>query len=690
MVVIGGVWWSVGSAAPAGAQGSPDRWNDAPARALVAMAIARRGQADTGLTDYQATAHGYLSFLAQIGPGFPEPPKLVRSDELAVEVYWHAPNLSKQRIIGRRDTLLLPGDIGYYEDRYGIIQNNFPDSIRLGEGRDVRDVPHPLGLHGLDDYDFLIADSLRITIAGGVVEAYAVRVRPRDVNAARVVGTVYLARGSGGLVRMAITFTRAAILDHRIETLSVTLDNALVDHRYWLPHRQELDVVRSVTWLDYPVRGIIRTRWQICCYQLNRGLDVRGFSGPEIVAAPANVLANYPWTGRILDSLPSDVSVATPADVERVENNARAMISQAALDRVRTAAVSAPSVSDFVRVNRVEGLALGAGATFPLDPAWSVTARGRYGFADQQGKAVVGVGWQSATGVALSVLAFRRYRDDGDVVEGSLFVNSIAAQEFGADHTDPYDTRGVGLGLELRDLLGLRWLLSATRESEGALSVHAVPVTGVYGPTIPAFALLGTQLTLSADRLSGPGPGGVTWRGHVELRGDWYTAADTVLPGGVTVGRAFVAVAAEKPLGGDVLALRATLGGVTANGVLPAQEYVYLGGPVSGPGYDYHAFAGQLAGSGRVEMRLPIPAPSIPLGRYGRTPGDALLAPYATVDYIDRSASFRPLDTGWYPAVGIAIITVFDLLRLDVAHGLRSPGRWTMWFDVTPELWGIL
>lgn len=129
---------------------------------------------------------------------------------------------------------------------------------------------------------------------------------------------------------------------------------------------------------------------------------------------------------------------------------------------------------------------------------------------------------------------------------------------------------------------------------------------------------------------------------------------------------------------------------MTANGVLPAQAYVYLGGPVSGPGYDYHAFAGQLAGSGRLEWRLPIPAPPIPLGRYGTTPPDALLAPYATVDYIDRSASFRPLDTGWYPAVGVAIITVFDLLRLDVARGLRSPGQWTIWFDVTPELWGIL
>lgn len=232
------------------------------------------------------------------------------------------------------------------------------------------------------------------------------------------------------------------------------------------------------------------------------------------------------------------------------------MISAAALTRVRTAAVSAPGVSDFVRVNRVEGLALGAGATFPLDPEWSVTARARYGFADQEGKGVAGVRWQSGTGIGASVLAFRRYRDDGDIVEGSLFVNSIAAQEFGADHTDPYDTRGVAAAFDVADMLGLRWSLSVTRESERALSVHALPVTGVYGPTIPALALLGTQVALSADRLSAPGPGGMTWRARVELRGEWYSAADTALPGGVTVGRAFMAVAAEQPFGRNVLAVR--------------------------------------------------------------------------------------------------------------------------------------
>ena len=109
---------------------------------LVDLAIARRAAqlADTGLANFHATAHGSLTFLAQLGEGFPDPPKVVRTDELAVEVYWRAPNESKQRIVGRRDTLLLPTDIQYHRDHLAIVQNNFPSIIRLGDGDEVRDV----------------------------------------------------------------------------------------------------------------------------------------------------------------------------------------------------------------------------------------------------------------------------------------------------------------------------------------------------------------------------------------------------------------------------------------------------------------------------------------------------------------------------------------------------------------------
>lgn len=61
-------------AAPAAAQAA---WNDTRTLALVRAAVARRSLqlADTALRDYAAQAHGYVTFLAQLGDGFPLPPR---------------------------------------------------------------------------------------------------------------------------------------------------------------------------------------------------------------------------------------------------------------------------------------------------------------------------------------------------------------------------------------------------------------------------------------------------------------------------------------------------------------------------------------------------------------------------------------------------------------------------------------
>ena len=44
---------------------------------------------------------------------------------------------------------------------------------------------------------------------------------------------------------------------------------------------------------------------------------------------------------------------------------------------------------------------------------------------------------------------------------------------------------------------------------------------------------------------------------------------------------------------------------------------------------------------------------------------------------------------GAYPSVGVAGLFFFDLLRMDVARGLRD-GRWMLGVDVERALWGIL
>src|SRR5438445_390025 len=70
-------------------------WNDPRSRSIVEGATQRRAEqlADTALRDYTANAHGYVTFLAQLGEGFRTPPKVIKADELDLEVYWRAPGL---------------------------------------------------------------------------------------------------------------------------------------------------------------------------------------------------------------------------------------------------------------------------------------------------------------------------------------------------------------------------------------------------------------------------------------------------------------------------------------------------------------------------------------------------------------------------------------------------------------------
>jgi hypothetical protein len=680
---------------PLPAQTTP-AWNDERTTALVARAIELRERqlADTGLTDYEAAAHGYLTFLAQVGEGFAEPPRILKADQLALQVYWKAPNLSKQRILGRRDTLLLPTDISYHRDHLGIVQNNFPDVIRLGDGDEVRDVPHPLSRAGLAAYDYAISDSLRLGFGGRAVSVYQVKVRPKDDRLARVIGAVFLDTESAQVVRMAFNFTRAAFLDRNLEDLAIVLENGLVETRFWLPRRQEIEIRRTGTWMDYPVRGIIRGRWEIGNYQVNRGLAAALFRGPEIVQAPLAEQRRYRWRGRVLDSLPPDVRAVTDADVQRVQAEARALVRAEALRRARGTTISARGVSDFARVNRVEGFAAGAGLTRRVGGGLSVSARARYGFDDDEAKGEVALGWQRGAARGLRLFARSDFRDVGDEPEVSPLRNSVAAQEFGSDYTDPYLVRAVGLELQLGRALGFAWRAEAALEEHDSLVVHARPSRSTYEGTLAISPLRAGRVSLRLDRPTTLALLGTELRLSAELRG-MLTERRTN-----TIGRAALVAHLERPFGQTRLVSHSLLAAARGSRGIPAQELVYFGGPTTAPGYEYHELVGAAGLSQRLEWQLPAPFVAVPLGRFGRAPARATLAPFAQIalvggehDPVRRTGPFAASGAlrrdGGYPSVGVGLITLFDLLRCDIARGLRD-GRWSFSVDVSRDFWRIL
>lgn len=667
------------------------QWNDARTMALVDLAIARRTAqlADTGLADYRATAHGSVTFLAQLGEGFPDPPKVVRTDELAVEVYWRAPNQSKQLIVGRRDTLLLPTDIAYHRDHLAIVQNNFPSVIRVGDGDEVLDVPHPLSVAGRDAYDFAVTDSLLIHTNGRDFDVLELKVRPKDDRRPRVVGAVYLERANAAVVRMTFSFTRTALKDPQLEDVSIILENGLVEGRFWLPRRQEIEIRRTGSWMEFPARGIIRGRWEICCVHVNNALQPPLFEGPEIVAVPLAQQRAYPFRGSIIESLPSDVKLAENDDVRRVQDEARELVRAGALARAQRTTPSVRSVSDLVRMNRVEGIALGAGISRPFGAGFLARVSARYGTSDRALKESGSFGWQGASTAGLMLTVRDEFREAGDEAETSGVRNSLAAQEFATDLTDYYRARGAALTIDAGARFGAHWRLALERERQEPLAVHARPVSGTFQPAFAAQTLTAWRLTVEGAHAEGPGPFGSSLRatGTVLVSRARFEDGPRAFDE-VSFARGSVVAELERVFGADRFVARTSAAAVVGRDA-PRQAQVFFGGPVTGPGYDYHELGANAGVGERLEWRHPMTSVPVSLGRFGHVQMPVVLAPFIHLVWLDHRLSDAPTAGGWFPSAGVGVLTLFDVMRFDVARGLRG-GRWTFAVDLTREFWRIL
>jgi len=543
---------------------------------------------------------------------------------------------------------------------------------------------------GLREYDYAIRDLLEIKLGPTTLELYEVRVRPKNDRAPRAIGSVYIDRDNAEVVRMTLSFTRVALKDPSLEDVSVVLENGLIEGRFWLPRHQEIEIRRTGTWLDYPVRGIIRGRWEISDYEVNTNIDpillLNG--GPEIMLAPGGKVSrtgmitnpSFTFPGGILDSLPPDVAAASDADVRKVQEEARALVRGQALARSRTIALSGHRLSDFVHVNRVEGLALGAGLTQRLGGGIAVSGNTGYGFSDHDWKARGGLSYTHPSGAGFSVMGYRELHDVSDIVERSGVINTFAAQEFGSDYTDPYFVRGVSATLSTSTLAPVRGLLEFAYERQDSVAVNARPVTGHYERTIGFAPLHESRLTIGFDVPTQSTLGNFTANISARVTG---IRDQTTMPGApwTNMLRGSFVAQFDRKFGTQQLIFQTVAAGVTSGDPVSPQHLVYLGGPLSAPGYEYHSLVARGAVSQRVEWRFKVPFVGIPLGGWGKSPATLTLAPYVNGAWLYQQQ--------WRPSVGVGALTLFDLLRFDVARGLRD-GRWWFGFDVSRDFWSVL
>ncbi|MGH7520156.1 MAG: hypothetical protein ACREMI_02645 [Gemmatimonadales bacterium] len=653
---------------------STQEWNGDSALALARRAIERRSRAalDTTLRDYKAQAHGFLFFLGQFGEGLTEPPRLIKADQLELEVYWKAPQLSKQRIIGWRDRTELPTDINYHRDHLGIVQNNFGSAIRLGEGDEVRDVPHPLAAGGTDVYDVALGDTTTIVLPQRAVRVVALRVRPKNFSVAAIVGTLFVDLESADLVRMAFNFTPHAYLDPQLEDVSIVLDNALWEGRFWLPYRQEIEIRRRATWLDIPARGIIRGRWEIDGYLFNVGLAASWFRGEEITALPKAERDSFPWPAPLNTAIQDIAEPVRQNDLQHVRAEVGRIAGRRVLTGLKRRRLGARALSDLIHANRVEGLAAGAGLVWRTpDDGFEIRGLGSYGFSDGAGKGIVAI--TSADGLELSV--YRQVRDIADAPVIAPLLNSIASQEFGDDYGDYYRATGVRFGA--RFAVGARgeWYVAATRERIQSLPVRATPATGRFRPN-PAVH------------------DGHYWIGMLTVRRrseGFAVRRDAAGEATIEVGGNYVRLSAAGhllvPLGQQRLLTRVQLGLGTEE--LPPQRTFLMGGRGTLLGDAFREWGGRRAALLHVELRTPVPFIRLSAGP-ARTPGTITLAPYAAVGWVSEPVALTP----WQPTPAARVTfglgaEWLGLIRVEAGYGVQSR-RVHVAFDVTRDFWDIL
>ncbi|HEX8243383.1 MAG TPA: hypothetical protein VF541_07810, partial [Longimicrobium sp.] len=461
------------AALPAAAQQPEAAWNTPRALELMGRAETRRSQAlsDTGMVDYQADARGYIYFY--LDRRDIDERTLVKTDQVALQVFWKAPNQTKQVIVGLRDRKSLPTNIHYHLDHLAVVQDNFGDRIRIGDGDEVSDVLHPAAPGAPGFYDYRLSDSLSIRVpgAGEPVRVYRVDVRPRDLSQHALVGAVYVDQRAGDIVRMDFTFTRSSYVDRELDYINISLENGLWKGRFWLPNRQQVEIRRQLPELGFPAGGVIRGTMTINGYRFNQGLPDWRFMGPRVVSVPMGQARSFAFE-KPLDAEMREQGIGPERELGEVRREAAELIREHALSGLPATRLDIPAASTIARYNRAEGLALGFGVRSSPREQVSTDLYGGWAFGPMHplGRAEVTL---TKPRYRLGGAGFLNQPRDvgvGPVISGAM--NSLTSALAGRDYTDLFYASGGTLQLQRRVLPGWSGTFTARVEDERSAALE--------------------------------------------------------------------------------------------------------------------------------------------------------------------------------------------------------------------------
>lgn len=685
------------------AQAQPPRaegWDDARALELIRRAQARRTETntDTAMSSYQADARGYVYFyLDRRDTG---ERTLVKTDQVALDVFWKAPAFAKQRIIGLRDEKKLPTRIHYHLDHLSVVQDNFGERIRLGDGDEVRDVLHPAAQGAEGFYQYRLADSLTIRLPGAAepLRVYEVQVRPRDLSRPAFLGSVFVDQRRGDLVRMDFTFTPSAYIDRYLDYINISLDNGLWRERFWLPNQQRVEIRRQLPELDFPAGGVIRATMHVSNYRFNQEFPPGLFAGPKVVAVPKAQRESFAFEKGMYEELREE-GIGPNTELAEVRRQAEQLARARLLSGLPGVRLDVGTSSGTLRYGRAEGLVLGAGLSAHPSETFSARFRGGYAFGAGHplGEARLEERSVRTTVGAGAFLNLPRDVGVGPVVSGA--VNTLSALLAGEDYTEPFYATGVELTAGRELLPG--WRLTAGARAERDRSAAREVDFSLFGGSgfRPVRAIdEGTVLsgTLGVRRVA-PSGAARAW------------TLDLDVEGGVLRTRVPLRYDIEgNPVALDERSLswlrpRATAGWTArwaprdatlevqgqagmAFGDLPRQELFLVGGRGTIPGFRFRAFGGDRFALAGATASADLASPWLRgrlftgLGWTGvGSAGERALTLWGA-----------PTTDGVRMGVGAGLGLFYDILRVDLARGLGSGGRWELIVETRPSFWDFL
>jgi hypothetical protein len=642
---------------------------DLPLVVAAVEARAARDRAD-GLANWRATATGLVRFASVIEHGQGPIERVIRADELRVEVYGEAPNRSKQEIVAWRDTSFLPNTVVYHRDHLGIVANDFGATIRLGDGDEVRDVPHPLSLAGLAHYEFALGDTITVRRADGTLRVVTLAVRPVDRAAAGTVGTLYLDAERAALVRFRFTFTAASYRDRTVSDITVILENSFIGDDWWLPWRQSIAIRRETPWLDLPLSTMLRADWEIGDYVLGEPHPPGRFGGAAIAGLRrpgGDVSWDAPLSQRVTEE------AATTTDRDAVQRLARTQMEGARLGGLPSLRLGGRGISDFLRVNRVQGVTLGVGTRWARG-SWSGDAHLGLGLTDERviGRLAVAHSLGSAR---VGVTGSRTLQDVGGMPTSSGVLNSLRTVVDGSD---------LGDWTLVEEIVGhASWTAGTSRLSVAAGWQEGRSVGAAF-------------TALDGSRRPNPAlgaPGGGVVRGTVarlEPTGSGWTVSAEAGGLGAT-GWQRVEAGARGTWAAGHGALSWRLGAGAAFGGVPGWRGFAAGGRGTLPGVGYRAIGGRRIVTGELGWHRPLDLPAPPVGRLNRVPLASRLGPFVALGVAGGEVADTPWQGGGLveTVLGLRADLWGPLLRLEAGVSLRT-GRMGLTFDVHPDWWPLL